>query len=299
MHKVKLKDMDTEVLIRDVFTETSKLNGSEKKEGLRFNEGKLRYDLVHPRAHEGLVKVLTAGSKKYAERNWEKGMKWSSVIASLKRHLAAIERGEDFDKETGLLHIDHVQCNAHFLSAYYKIAPQYDDRQHSYLNHPKISLDLDDCIIEWCKTWSEKFNHPIPKCWHFSYKTGDNFNSFSKEELEDFYLNIPAKVKPEELEFDIHCYLTARSIDENITKQWIENNGFPTRPVHSVGFGESKVQKFIESGADWHIDDGYHNFLELTKAGIPCFLLTTPHNEKYDVGFKRIKDFADFKERFL
>ena len=33
---------------------------SDKKEqGLRYNEGKLRYDLLHPLAQEGIVKVLT------------------------------------------------------------------------------------------------------------------------------------------------------------------------------------------------------------------------------------------------
>ena len=93
------------------------------EEGKRFNEGKLRYDLIHPIAQEGLVRVLTLGAKKYEPRNWEKGMSWSSILASLKRHLAAIEKGEDFDLETGEFHIDHVQCNAHFLSAYLKSGP--------------------------------------------------------------------------------------------------------------------------------------------------------------------------------
>ena len=38
-----------------------------KGEGLRFNEGKRRYDLVHPWAHEQMVNVLTKGVQKYAE----------------------------------------------------------------------------------------------------------------------------------------------------------------------------------------------------------------------------------------
>ena len=63
-----------------------------KEEGLRFNEGKLRYDLVNPQAHEGMVDILTFGATKYASRNWERGMAWSKVISSLKRHLAAIEK---------------------------------------------------------------------------------------------------------------------------------------------------------------------------------------------------------------
>lgn len=62
----------------------------EQDKGLRFNEGKTRYDLVPAFAQEQYARVLTKGAQKYAERNWERGMKWSKVIASLERHLAAI-----------------------------------------------------------------------------------------------------------------------------------------------------------------------------------------------------------------
>ncbi len=96
----------------------------------RFNAGKLRYDLVNPHAHEGMVRVLTSGAEKYGDHNWERGMPWTAVLASLKRHLAAIEKGCDYDDESGELHIDHLACNAHFLSAYYRIFPQGDDRRH-------------------------------------------------------------------------------------------------------------------------------------------------------------------------
>ena len=48
---------------------------------LRNNAGKLRYDLVQPNAHKDMVKVLTMGANKYAERNWENGYKWSIPIA--------------------------------------------------------------------------------------------------------------------------------------------------------------------------------------------------------------------------
>ena len=37
--------------------------------GLRFNQGKLRYDLVEPRAHRDMVEVLTDGAAKYFARN--------------------------------------------------------------------------------------------------------------------------------------------------------------------------------------------------------------------------------------
>lgn len=107
--------------------------GEIKHEGLRANSGKLRFDLLHPFAQQELVKVLTFGALKYEDRNWEKGMSWSSVIASLKRHLNAIEMGEDIDPESGELHAAHVACNAHFLTAYYKIYPQGDDRREGLI----------------------------------------------------------------------------------------------------------------------------------------------------------------------
>ena len=66
--------------------------------GLRYNEGKLRYDLVPPSASEALAEVLTHGAKKYAERNWEKGLTWMSVIASIERHTAEFKKGNDFDE---------------------------------------------------------------------------------------------------------------------------------------------------------------------------------------------------------
>ena len=132
-------------------------NKEDKGEGLRFNSDKPRYDLLHPVAQEGIVSVLTAGAKKYAPRNWEKGMNWSTVLASLKRHIAAIEQGEDYDKETGLLHIDHVQCNAHFLSAYYTIFPQGDDRRHKYLEVPKVGLDIDEVLADFVGGLMKRF----------------------------------------------------------------------------------------------------------------------------------------------
>lgn len=263
-----------------------------EEKGLRYNEGKLRYDLLHPVAQDGIVRVLTRGAEKYSPRNWEKGLSWTSTIASLKRHLAAIERGEDYDSESGELHIDHVQCNAHFLSAYYKIAPQFDDRQHKYLNRPKIGLDIDDIICDWISPWCNKYDHPIPENWNFSYKNGDRFKSLG-EELDKFYLNLPRKIDPKDIPFEPHCYITSRSVPVELTKQWIENSGFPTAPVYSVGFGVSKVQVAKESGIDIFVDDRYENFVELNKAGICTYLLDAPHNRRYDVGYKRIKSLKE------
>jgi hypothetical protein len=96
--------------------------------GLRYNIGKLRYDLVPHNSHRDFVRVLTRGAKKYSDDNWRKGMPWMDVVASLKRHLEAFCSGEDYDKESHLLHIAHVMANASFLNEYYYIYPEGDNR---------------------------------------------------------------------------------------------------------------------------------------------------------------------------
>ena len=267
---------------------------NNKKEGLRFNEGKLRYDLVHPQAIKGLVEVLTKGAEKYAPRNWELGMSWSKVIASLKRHLAAIEMGEDFDPEDGKLHIDHLQCNAHFLSAYYHIYPQGDDRQHKYLNVPKIGLDIDEVCADFLSSWCDYWKIDVPNTWFFDRNIMDKFKQMEIDGiLDEFYLNLKPLINPNEIPFEPHCYVTSRPVKTEISEQWLDNNGFPQRPVYTVEIGQSKVEVIKQSGIEIFVDDRFENFVELNKSGICCYLFDASHNRRYDVGYKRIKSLKD------
>lgn len=261
--------------------------------GLRFNEGKTRYDLVPQFAQDQYAQVLTKGAEKYAERNWELGMKWSKVTASLKRHTAAFERGEDYDKETGLLHTAHIMCNAAFLTEYYRIYPQGDDRPHNYLKKAKIGLDIDEVLCDWVGGWQDYFGKhnaidQRPTSWNFDYSITDKFKRTSPELLHEIYINLPAKAKPADLGFEPHCYITSRSVPVELTKQWLQKNGFPTAQVYSVGLGKSKVEVAKESGIEIFVDDCYEHFIDLNKAGICCFLYDAPHNQRYNVGHKRI-----------
>lgn len=89
---------------------------NDKDKGLKYDIGKPMFDLIDPIAQEGLARVLTFGAKKYSAHNWRKGIEYSRLIAAIKRHLNAIERGELIDPDSGELHIDNIQCNAMFLS---------------------------------------------------------------------------------------------------------------------------------------------------------------------------------------
>ena len=151
-----------------------------------------RYNLVPPFAQEQYAQVLTKGANKYAERNWERGMKWSKVLASLERHLAAIKSGEDHDPETGLLHSAHVMCNAAFLTEYYKIYPQGDDRPHAYLDVPKIGLDIDEILCDWLGGWLKYWKiKDVPTSWFFDRNIMERFDTLRKsKKLDKFYLGL-------------------------------------------------------------------------------------------------------------
>jgi hypothetical protein len=269
-------------------------------QGLRYNQGKTRYDLLPSYPIDQLAQVLTKGAEKYAPRNWELGMPWSKITASLKRHLSAIESGEDFDKETGLLHASHVLCNAAFLVEYYKTHPEHDDRPHKYLTQKRIGLDLDDVIVGFMEGFGERFGYGEVDSWNFTYQMRDHFKSlFDNEEAKEFFLNLKPAVDPKSIPFEPTAYVTARSIPVEWNQEWLQKHGFPTVPVYAVPFNQSKVEAIKDAKLDYFIDDRYENFIELNKAGICTFLWDRPHNKRYDVGYKRIFGFEDFKNRFL
>ena len=274
-----------------ITTEKDVTSTTGKGQGLRFNKGKLRYDLVEPNAYKDFVQVLTDGAEKYFDRNWERGLSWTSVLASLKRHIAAMEMGEDYDKESGRLHIAHAACNVHFLNAYYYIFPQGDDRPKRYLNLPKIGVDVDGVLADWTGAWAKLHPElsPVPTSWYFDREVGKRFNEMREAgTLNDFYLSIEPLINPIELIFEPYCYITSRPVLKEITEQWLDKFNFPTKPVYSVEIRQSKVQIAKDAGVQIFIDDSFENFVELNNNGIFTYLYTQPWNTKYDVGHMRL-----------
>ena len=164
----------------------------------------------------------------------------------------------------------------------------------SLIANIRIGLDIDEVICDWVGGWCKKFNYRKANHWKFSYKNKQHFEELIKrKELEEFYLGLKPKIKGSKMPFEPNCYITSRSIPNEITKQWLQNNGFPTAPVLSVPFGASKVEAAKSRNLTFFVDDGIHNFIELNKAGICCFLFDAPHNRKLDVGYKRIKNLSE------
>jgi hypothetical protein len=87
-------------------------------------QGKGRPDLISPWALTRLAKWYEAGSIKYSDRNWEKGMPFSRYTASLFRHLIAwLKKDKSED------HLAAIAWNAFALMHHQELGEdeQWDD----------------------------------------------------------------------------------------------------------------------------------------------------------------------------
>lgn len=81
---------------------------------LKYDSGKLRYDLIPPEIDKALAEVLTYGCMKYKENSWQ-GIETKRYYAALIRHLQAWREGEKIDPESGLPHLSHALTNLAFI----------------------------------------------------------------------------------------------------------------------------------------------------------------------------------------
>ena len=87
-----------------------------KEVGLKYDDGKLRYDLIPPEVIEELARVLTFGANKYADNSWQNLEDFKKrYYAAAMRHRIARQKGEIRDPESGLLHLSHELTNVAFL----------------------------------------------------------------------------------------------------------------------------------------------------------------------------------------
>jgi hypothetical protein len=110
------------------------VKSNAKGSGARYNGGKADLSLIPLCTLEDEAKVWMYGKEKYAAWNWAKGMDWSIPFACMMRHMAAWQRGEENDPESGLPHLAHAMCNLRMLTLYSKTFTEGDTRPKEWLN---------------------------------------------------------------------------------------------------------------------------------------------------------------------
>ena len=117
------------------------VNSKAKGSGARYNDDKPDLSLIPLCTLEDEARVWAYGKKKYAAWNWAKGMDWSIPYACAMRHLAAWQKGEDIDSESGQSHLAHAMCNLRMLTLYSKTYTDGDDRPKEWLNEHNLKSD--------------------------------------------------------------------------------------------------------------------------------------------------------------
>jgi hypothetical protein len=74
------------------------------------NEFRQRWDLINPVWTTKIAEVYSYGARKYEKNNWMK-VESHRYYSALNRHLDAFWAGENYDSESGFLHLYHAAWN--------------------------------------------------------------------------------------------------------------------------------------------------------------------------------------------
>jgi len=100
----------------------------DDKGGVKYDQNKLRYDLIPVGPLAKLAEVYTIGARKYTDRNWQKGILFSRLYAALQRHANAYWGGEQNDTEDGQHHLASVVWCAFAIMEFENTHLELDDR---------------------------------------------------------------------------------------------------------------------------------------------------------------------------
>lgn len=242
----------------------------------------IRYDLIPVQGMKEVSKTLTEKLARHEVNEWKYGIPWTTILSSLKKHLAEFELGNDYTSE-GFLHMAEVASNALILCEYYSIYPQGDDRIIAPVNKPIVGCDLDDVIFDFTGAYEERFKTKLSDYWEGDYNMGANLKTLQSE--KEFWVNMPLKNRPS---FEVDYYITARSIPVEWTQEAIQKNNLPKAPIYSLPWNVSKISTLKNLGVTIMIDDKYATFKECKENGIFCYLMDTNANKHYNVGHHRI-----------
>lgn len=83
--------------------------------GIKYDEEKLRYDLIPNEVLEQLAIILTHGAKKYKPNNWKFVEPKDRYYAAMMRHIEAYRKGYRKDSDSGEHHLSHALTCLMFL----------------------------------------------------------------------------------------------------------------------------------------------------------------------------------------
>ena len=161
--KITQRDFSEEVCIVDPLT------GGEKGQKLQ------RFSLIPPQFLWELAEHYGRGAFKYADRNWERGYKWSLSYDASQRHLHQWINGESNDTETGSNHLVAAVWHLIALWFYEKYEKGTDDIR-IVKEHPASPPEVEcTCDVGLPQTGHQGYKYANGKIEHVSRNTSAKF----------------------------------------------------------------------------------------------------------------------------
>ena len=291
----------------------------------RYNKGKNRLNLIPPEILEELGKVYTYGAHKYSlykdefgnilkgseipfnessnyeivddgANNWKLGLPTSNYLDSALRHIEEYRKGIELD-ELGTHTLANAMWNLGSIIWTNKYKPELDDRDLWYKKPlKKVWLDLDGVLFDFEKHFLDYFG--LPKDYVVEDWDDYNFRNKFKSIIDNnqFWLDIPPLITSSDITYPITGYCTARPFDIEFIHLCLEKWGFPKKKIINVGIGGLKSE-VLKGVCDIMVDDSITNFIDLNSNGVTTYLMTRPHNIKYDVGNMRVNNIKEFFDK--
>lgn len=176
------------------------------------------------------------------------------------------------------------------------------------MNQLQIGLDIDEVLADFWNPYLNRFG--IPKC---DAEITRNCSQKLEKDRE-FWLNLPVIRRP--IGFEPKLYCTKRSCLKTYSKEWIDNNNFPHKPIYQVLCQTSNKASYIKGRIELFIDDSPRNFIQMNLSGVPCLLMDASYNQHlgpllrvYSLDYNEIEEayylakeddlFKNFKNYFL
>lgn len=145
----------------------------------------------------------------------------------------------------------------------------------------KKGLDIDGVILNFTDHFFSYLGLPAEPIDRWENDTiGRYFHRIEND--EQFWLTMPKHEDTGIEDIDFFCYITARPICSTITQESLKLQGFPDKPVYSVGMLRSKVDICLELGITDFVDDRPKNVLELADIGINSYLWDREWNRYFN-----------------
>lgn len=132
-------------------------------EGKKYDQGKLRWDLLPLTLIEDIVKIYTFGANKYGENTWqnlEGG--YNRYKAAMFRHLMEFEKGNVNDNESGLNHLAHMAWNAIamlYLSKPIKVDANVEEKiKKDVIDYVNIIIEKNKNLIDDINNIKQQLN---------------------------------------------------------------------------------------------------------------------------------------------